>query len=69
MEKALGWLGTATSVAGSFTLAMKFALLGYSFFLIGAASWLFVGLRRKDGPLIVLNTAFLAANLIGIYNV
>lgn len=68
MEKAISWVGTAASIAGSFTLALKFALLGYSFFLIGAASWLIVGLRKRDGALVALNSAFMLANLIGIYN-
>jgi hypothetical protein len=64
----ISWLGTFSSVAGSFTVAMKFLVAGYSLFLIGAVSWLIVGIVRRDSALIALNGAFLFANLIGLYN-
>lgn len=66
--KTISWIGTLSSVAGSFTVALKFLMLGYGLFLVGSVSWLAVGLHRRDGALVALNGAFLAANLIGIYN-
>ncbi len=69
MVKKIEWLGTLTSVAGSFILAMQFALAGYSLFLVGSVSWLAVGIARKNSALITLNGAFFVANIIGFYNV
>ena len=64
----IGWLGTVTSVIGSFTVALHFALAGYLLFIVGSISWLFVAIVRRDKSLAVLNGFFLAANLIGVYN-
>jgi len=63
----LQWFGTVTSVAGSFILALGFSLLGYGAFVFGAVSWLIVGIKNSNRPLIVLNGFFLAANMIGLY--
>ena len=63
----LQWFGTITSVAGSFILALGFLLLGYCAFVFGAVSWLIVGIKNNNRPLIVLNGFFLAANMIGLY--
>ena len=63
----LAWIGTLTSILGSFTVALGFMLPGYSLFTVGAESWLTVGARRKDWSLVVLNATFFAANLIGLY--
>jgi uncharacterized protein with PQ loop repeat len=67
--KTVSWIGTIASIIGSFTLAFKFALAGYILFVIGSVSWLYVGIVRRESPLIMLNGAFLLANLIGLYNV
>jgi hypothetical protein len=64
----IGWLGTITSVIGSFTVALHYMLAGYGFFLVGSISWLFVAIIRRDKSLAVLNGFFLAANIIGAYN-
>ena len=63
------WIGTIASVIGSFTLAMQFALVGYCLFLIGSVSWLIVGIKNRDKPLITLNLFFFAANILGFYKV
>jgi hypothetical protein len=63
----LQWFGTITSVTGSFIVALGFALIGYCAFILGAVSWLVVGIKGKNRPLITLNAFFLAANLIGLY--
>jgi len=64
----VSWLGTATSIFGSFAVAMQFFKIGYLCFLVGSLSWLFVSVIRKDKALGVLNGTFFVANLIGIYN-
>ncbi len=66
--KVTSWTGTVASVIGSFTVAMKFFLAGYCLFIVGSVSWLYVGIVRRDVPLVALNGAFLLANLIGLYN-
>lgn len=65
----ISWLGTISSVAGSFAIALKFYTLGYALFLLGSISWLVVGFSRRDVSLITLNSAFFTANIIGVYNV
>ena len=66
--RTIGWVGTATSIIGSFTVSFHFFLLGYILFLAGSISWLYIGKIRRDKPLMVLNAAFLVANMIGLYN-
>ena len=63
----LSWVGTVSSVMGSFIVALGFSLVGYCAFLVGAVTWLTVGILGKNKPLIVLNGFFLAANMIGLY--
>ena len=67
MIKLISWVGTLASILGSFIIAFGFMKIGYSAFIIGSASWLIVGINKKDIPLITLNGTFFVANLIGIY--
>jgi uncharacterized membrane protein YdbT with pleckstrin-like domain len=53
---------------GAFLVASQIVFIGYLAFIIGSASWLFVGFKRKDNSLIVLNGVFFLANILGIYN-
>lgn len=62
----LSWIGTITSILGSFLVALGFILMGYSAFLVGSTSWLIVAFTKRDQPLALLNTAFLTANIIGL---
>jgi len=64
----IGWIGTIASVIGAFVVASKIYTLGYIFFLVGAACWLFVAWRNRDASLGVLNGFFLCANLLGLVN-
>jgi hypothetical protein len=64
----ISWIGTATSIIGSFCVALHLFTLGYCLFIVGSVCWLAVGIVRKDKSLIVLNGTFFAANLIGLYN-
>jgi hypothetical protein len=68
MTNILAWIGTLTSIAGSFLVAMTYFQAGYVLFSAGSLSWLIVALVRRDRALGVLNLAFFTANMIGIYN-
>lgn len=63
----LSWLGTLSSVAGSFLVAFGVMLAGYACFSLGSVTWLIVGFAKKDKPLVTLNGTFFIANLIGLY--
>ena len=62
------WLGTVSSILGSFLVAYQIDFVGYLFFLVGVFAWLYSGFVTQRKPLIVLNLAFLIANIIGLYN-
>lgn len=63
--KHIEWGGTIASILGAFIVAFGFMLIGYSFFLIGSISWLYVGIKQQNRPLIILNFTFFFANIIG----
>lgn len=62
------WIGTITSVIGSFLVAMTLPQIGYIFFLIGSFSWLLVAIKENDNALLTLNLVFFIANILGIIN-
>jgi len=62
----LAWIGTISSIAGSFLVALGIMNWGYICFITGTISWLIIAIARKDKALGVLNGAFLIANVIGI---
>ena len=63
----ISWVGTVASITGSFIVAFKIFLLGYSLFMLGSISWLIVGAYRRDSSLVTLNGVFLIANMVGLY--
>ena len=65
MLNKIQWLGTATSIIGAFIVAFGAMLAGYSFFMVGSISWLIVGFKQQNKPLIVLNGTFFLANVLG----
>ena len=69
MLSALKWAGTIAGVAGAFLIAANLPLSGWGFvlFLINSASWATAAALQGDRPLLLLNLAFTAANLIGIW--
>jgi hypothetical protein len=67
MKTVISWLGTISSILGSFLVAFGYSNLGYPSFIIGSFCWLSIGFANKDKPLIVLNGTFLIANIIGVY--
>jgi hypothetical protein len=64
----IAWIGTVSSILGSFLVAMGIFSAGYVSFLVGSASWLWIAWKRRDRALGVLNATFLLANLIGVWN-
>ena len=66
MIKSLSWIGTFSSIIGSFIVAFGCYKIGYIAFMFGSASWLIVAYTNKDKPLMVLNGTFFIANIIGI---
>ena len=68
MINKLSWLGTLSSIIGSFCVAFGYNI-GFVFFTLGSITWLTVGVYRKDKSLITLNLFFMAANIIGLHRV
>jgi hypothetical protein len=68
MINKISWIGTLTSIIGSFLVAFHLFQLGYILFLIGSLSWLIVAIVKKDKPLLILNATFFLANVIGVFN-
>jgi hypothetical protein len=64
----LAWIGTISSIMGSFLVALGIMDWGYICFITGSISWLIIALMRRDKALGTLNGAFLIANCIGIVN-
>ena len=62
----LAWIGTASSIIGSFLVAFGVFNLGYVAFLVGSLAWLIVAFMRQDRALGVLNGTFFIANIIGV---
>ena len=68
MNKFLEWAGAVAGVVGSFLVAMHKFQIGYNLFLVSCILCLTWAIRTKKHSLVVLNLAFLAANLLGLYN-
>lgn len=64
----LAWIGTSTSIAGAFLVALGYMQSGYTCFLVGSLSWLVVAASKRDRALAVLNGTFFLANVLGLYN-
>jgi len=65
--KAISWFGTFTSIAGAFLMAFGFVKFGYVCFSLGSFSWLIIGVKEKNKPMLVMNGTFFVANIIGLY--
>lgn len=63
----LKWLGTVSSIIGSFVVAFGYMLPGYTMFMLGSISWLVVARIFRDKPLATLNAFFFVANIVGFY--
>ena len=62
------WIGTISSIIGAFSVAYHMFLFGYACFIVGSVSWLYIGIKTKDKPLVTLNGVFFIANILGLYN-
>ena len=65
--KIISWIGTVSSVIGSFLVALGFLKIGFCFFIVGSLSWGFIGIKTRDIALYTLNGFFMCANFIGLY--
>jgi hypothetical protein len=64
----LKWVGTAAGITGAGLVAANVPISGWGFtlFLASSLAWLAAGLIMRDRPLVALNTAFTAINVLGI---
>lgn len=65
----LKWIGTISSIIGSFAVAFQIYILGYALFIVGSMVWAIIGILTRDKALVILNGFFLCANIIGIVGV
>jgi nicotinamide riboside transporter PnuC len=63
------WLGTAAGVCGATLIALNLGAVGYGFalFLISSLLWCAVGFAQREPSLVVLQTAFTAINIVGLW--
>ncbi|MCR9072561.1 MAG: hypothetical protein NXI18_12640 [Alphaproteobacteria bacterium] len=62
-------MGTATGVAGAVLIALNIGAVavGFGLFLISSLLWSAVGWIHREPSLVVLQVAFTAINVLGIY--
>jgi len=63
------WAGTAAGVAGAVLVALNVGVTGYGFvlFLVSSLLWSAAGVAQRELSLVVLQGAFTAINVLGIY--
>jgi hypothetical protein len=63
------WIGTIAGVAGATVIALNFGFVIYGFYLylISSVLWSVVGWMQREASLFVLQSAFTAINILGIY--
>lgn len=68
MLRILKWVGTTAGITGAALMAANIPESGWAFvlFLISSVSWTAAGLVERDSPLVALNLAFVAVDLMGI---
>ena len=66
---ACKWIGTITGIIGALMLALHIPESGYGyiFFTASSITWGFAAWMMKDRPLLLLQTAFLGVNIIGVW--
>lgn len=67
--QAAKWLGTGAGIAGAVLIALNIGAVagGFGLFLISSLLWSAVGWTQREPSLVVLQGAFTAINLLGIY--
>ena len=65
----LKWVGTLAGTAGALLMALNIPYSGWAFalFLVSSASWTSAGLIMRDPPLWILNSVFVAIDILGIF--
>jgi len=63
------WIGTAAGVTGAVLVALNVGVTGYGFvlFLVSSLLWSAAGVAQREPSLVVLQGAFTAINVLGIY--
>lgn len=63
------WVGTGAGVAGAVLVALNMGVTGYGFvlFLVSSLLWSAAGVAQREPSLVVLQGAFTAINVLGIY--
>jgi drug/metabolite transporter (DMT)-like permease len=63
------WIGTAAGVTGAVLVALNIGVTGYGFvlFLVSSLLWSAAGIVQREPSLVVLQGAFTAINVLGIY--
>jgi len=66
---ALKWIGTAAGVCGATLIALNLGAVGYGFalFLVSSMVWGSIGVVQREPSLIVLQSAFTAINVVGLW--
>lgn len=66
---ALKWFGTVTGVIGALVLALNIPISGWGWVLFGVSSlcWSIAGAVMLDYSLVVLQSAFLIVDIIGVW--
>ena len=69
MLAALKWIGTAAGILGAIIVALNVPFSGWGFvaFLVSSLGWLTAALMMRETSLALLQAAFTAINLLGIY--
>jgi hypothetical protein len=63
------WTGTGAGIAGAVLIALNLGgvVYGFGLFLVSSLLWTTVGWAQHEPSLVVLQGAFTAINLLGIY--
>lgn len=66
--KIVEWIGCIFGVIGAVIVASNLGInvLGYTFFLVGATSYMLVAFVHENRPLLLLNLVFAATNVLGL---
>lgn len=69
LMSAAKWVGTVAGVAGAVLIALNLGMVIYGFwlYLISSVLWTAVGWVQRETSLFVLQGAFTAINILGIY--
>ncbi len=69
MLAALKWIGTAAGILGAIIVALNVPFSGWGFvaFLVSSLGWLTAALMMRETSLALLQAAFTAINVLGIY--